>query len=283
MPQQPPIGAHCAGGIKAALSRAQSIGAECLQIFASAPQTWRAPSHSQPDIAAFQEGRRAAGIAPLFFHSIYLLNLASPLPLNVERSVRSIGDHLTWANRLGADGLVIHVGSAGKEEYALAEDRVVAAMGGLLDGLDEGPAKLLLETCAGQGATIGRSFRELGQIVRRLDAHPRLGVCLDTCHVFAAGYPIHEPDGAERLLEEFEREIGLDRLGCVHANDSKGAFGSNVDRHENIGRGQLGEATFANLLARPELRNVPFILEVPGAGEGPDRENLDRLKRLRQR
>jgi deoxyribonuclease-4 len=201
--------------------------------------------------------------------------------LNVERSVRSIGDQQTWANRLGAEGLVIHVGSAGKEAYDLAEERVVAALGGLLDGLEEGPAKLLLETCAGQGATIGRSFRELGRIIRRLDGHPQLGICLDTCHVFAAGYPIHEPDGAERMLDELEREVGLARLGCIHANDSKAAFGSNVDRHENIGQGQLGEEAFARLLARPELRAVPFILEVPGAGDGPDQENLDRLKRLR--
>jgi deoxyribonuclease-4 len=279
----PPIGAHCSGGIKAALSRAQAIGAECLQIFASAPQTWRAPSHADADVAAFDAARRAAGIAPLFFHSIYLLNLASPVALNVERSVQSIRDHLGWADRLGADGLVVHVGSAGKEEYGLAEDRVVAALGGLLEGLPDGPSKLLLETCAGQGATIGRSFRELGEIIRRLDAHPRLGVCLDTCHVFAAGYPIHQDDGAERMLDELDREIGLDHLCCVHANDSKGAFGSNVDRHANIGHGQLGEATFARLLARPELRNVPFILEVPGAGDGPDLENLDRLKRLRQK
>jgi deoxyribonuclease-4 len=279
----PRIGAHCSGSIKAALTRAQAIGAECLQIFASAPQTWRAPSHADGDVEAFDAARRAADVAPLFFHSIYLLNLASPVALNVERSVTSIRDHLGWAERLGADGLVIHVGSAGKEEYRLAEDRVVAALGGLLDGLPDGRAKLLLETCAGQGATIGRSFAELGQLIRRLDGHGRLGVCLDTCHVFAAGYPIHQEGGVDRLLDEFDREIGLGRLCCAHANDSKGAFGSNVDRHENIGQGQLGEETFARLLARPELRNVPFILEVPGTGEGPDRENLDRLKRLRQK
>jgi deoxyribonuclease-4 len=278
---RPLIGAHCGGGIRQALARATEIGAECLQVFASAPQMWRAPSHRDEDVSAFVDGCRAAELGPVFLHSVYLLNLASPLPENVAKSVTSIRDHLRWADRLCAEGLVIHIGSAGKEAYDLAEDRVVAALAGLLDGLP-GQSKLLLETCAGQGATIGRSFDELGRIIGRLDGHPRLGVCLDTCHIFAAGYPIHEPDGAARALDELDRTVGLARLACVHANDSKGAFGSNVDRHENIGLGHLGDETFASFLARPELRDVPFILEVPGIdGAGPDRPNVDVLKRLR--
>lgn len=280
-PSRPLVGAHCAGSIKTALTRAQDIGAECLQIFASAPQMWRAPSHKPDDVKAFVDGCQAAELGPVFLHSVYLLNLASPNPDNVAKSVQSIKDHLGWADRLCAEGLVIHIGSAGKEEYAVAEERVVAALRGLLDELD-GHARLLLETCAGQGATIGRSFQELGRIIERLDGHPRLGVCVDTCHVFAAGYPIHEEDGVERMLGELDEAVGLDRLGLVHANDSKGAFGSNVDRHENVGHGQIGEAPFARLLARPELSDVPFILEVPGFdNQGPDGPNVDALKRLR--
>lgn len=280
-PNRPLVGAHCAGGIRAALARAQEIGAECVQIFASAPQMWRAPSHKPEDVQAFVDGCKAAELGPVFLHSVYLLNLASPNPENVGKSVQSIKDHLAWADRLCADGLVIHIGSAGKEEYQVAEDRVVASLDQLLREI-EGEAKLLLETCAGQGATIGRSFDELGRIVDRLDRHPRLGVCLDTCHVFAAGYPIHEEDGVERMLAELEATVGLDRLRCIHANDSKGAFGSNVDRHDNLGEGQIGEAAFARLLARPELTNVPFVLEVPGFdNQGPDRPNVDFLKRLR--
>jgi deoxyribonuclease-4 len=209
------------------------------------------------------------------------LNLASPNPDNVAKSVQSIKDHLAWADKLCADGLVIHIGSAGKEEYQVAEDRVVAALSGILGEVD-GEANLLLETCAGQGATIGRSFDELARIVARLDDHPRLGVCLDTCRVFAAGYGIHEPDGVDRMLGDLDGSVGLDRLKLIHTNDSKGAFGSNVDRHENLGQGQIGEAPFARLVARPELVGVPLILEVPGFdGEGPDRSNIDFLKRLR--
>src|SRR5438128_2510281 len=214
---------------------------------------WRAPSHKDEDVNAFVNGCKAAELGPVFLHSVYLLNLASPLPDNVAKSVKSIGEHLHWADRLCADGLVIHIGSAGKEPYDVAEDRVVAALGPLLAGLD-GKAKLLLETCAGQGATIGRSFEELGRIIKRLDGHPRLGVCLDTCHVFAAGCAIHEPDGVERTLGQLDRAVGLERLACIHANDSKAAFGSNVDRHENVGLGHLGDEPFARLLAAPALR-----------------------------
>jgi deoxyribonuclease IV len=278
---RPLIGAHCGGGIRQALARASEIGAECLQLFASAPQMWRAPSHRDADVDAFVDGCRAAELGPVFLHSVYLINLASPVPESVAKSVRSISDHLHWADRLCADGLVIHIGSAGKELYETAEDRVVAALSGLVDGRP-GRAKLLLETCAGQGATIGRSFDELARIIRRLDDHPRLGVCLDTCHIFAAGYAIHEPDGAARALDDLDRTVGLRRLACIHANDSKGAFGSNVDRHENIGLGHLGDETFARFMARPELRDVPFILEVPGIdGTGPDRANIDVMKLLR--
>jgi deoxyribonuclease-4 len=278
---RPLIGAHCAGGIRAALTRAQEIGAECLQIFASAPQMWRAPNHKPADVQAFVEGCKAAQLGPVFLHSVYLLNLASPNPDNVAKSVQSIKDHLAWADKLSATGLIIHIGSAGREEYGVAEDRVVSALRKLLDEID-GEAWLLLETCAGQGTTIGRSFGELGRIIDRLDGHPRLGVCLDTCHVFAAGYALHEAGGVERMLAELDERVGLARLRCVHANDSKGAFGSNVDRHDNVGHGQIGLEPFARLLARPELRDIPFILEVPGFDDrGPDRQNIETMKRLR--
>src|ERR687885_843425 len=137
MPESRPlIGAHCAGSIRAALGRAQEIGAECMQIFASAPQMWRAPSHRPEDVQAFVDGCKAAELGPVFLHSVYLLNLASPLPENVAKSVQSIKDHLAWADKLCAEGLVIHIGSAGKEEYAVAEDRVVESLGKLLGEID---------------------------------------------------------------------------------------------------------------------------------------------------
>ena len=279
---RPLIGAHCGGGIRAAFANAIDIGAECLQVFVAAPQMWRAPKFSDADVEAFIEAQRTSGLGPVFIHAIYLLNLGSSNPVFIEKSIQSLRDHLMWANRLGVDGVIFHPGSAGTEPYGLAEDRAVAALQLILDGYD-GKARLLLETCAGQGATIGRSFEELASLMRRMDDDPRLGVCLDTCHVFAAGYPLHEPDGPGRILADFDSIIGVNRLACIHVNDSKGAFSSNVDRHENIGAGRLGDATFARLMEIPEIRNIPLILEVPGLeGEGPDRANMDILKLLRR-
>jgi deoxyribonuclease IV len=275
----PRIGAHCGGSIRTALARAQEIGAEALQIFASSPHMWRGPKLHPPDVEAFVAGRQAADVEPLVIHAIYLINLASANEEFIAKSKQSIRETLRAADQLRATGLIVHVGSALKDPYDVAEQRAVDALRDVLD--DIGQAKLLFETCAGQGATIGRSFAELASLIKRLDNHAGLGICLDTCHAFAAGYPIHQPEGVERMLAELDSEIGLARLACIHANDSKGAFASNVDRHANIGEGQLGEETFARLLAKPELRDVPFILEVPGDGDGPDRENVDRLKRLR--
>lgn len=275
----PRVGAHCGGSIRTALARAQEIGAEAMQIFASSPQMWRAPRFHPPDVDAFVAGREAAGIGPLFIHGIYLINLASANEQFIAKSRQSIRETLNAADQLHAAGLIVHVGSALKDPYEVAEERAVTALRDVLG--DIGHAKLLFETCAGQGATIGRSFEELAALIKRLDDHPGLGICLDTCHAYAAGYPIHEPDGAARMLAELDAQIGLERLACVHANDSKGAFASNVDRHANIGEGQLGEETFSRLLAFAELADVPFVLEVPGAGDGPDLENVDRLKRLR--
>ncbi|TAK23282.1 MAG: deoxyribonuclease IV [Chloroflexota bacterium] len=280
MAARPRIGAHCGGGIAVAVVRAREIGAECMQVFASAPQQWRSPSASAADLTAFAHAVSAADVYPIFVHGVYLLNFASPVELTVERSIASVGAYLEWADAVGATGVIVHLGSAGKDPYPLAEDRVVAGLARVLADRN-GRALLLLETCAGQGATIGRQFEQLGSIIRRLDGDQRLAVCLDTCHVFAAGYPIHEPDGVDRALDEFDAAIGLDRLACLHVNDSKAAFGSNVDRHANIGEGAIGLEPFRGIVNHPALAAIPLILEVPGDGDGPDRPNIERLKNLR--
>jgi len=277
---QPLIGAHCAGGIRTALARATDIGAECLQIFASAPQMWRAPNHKPEDVQLFVDGCAAAELGPVFLHSVYLLNLASPNPDNVAKSVQSIKDHLAWADRLCAEGLVIHIGSAGKEEYAVAEERVVASLGQLLGEID-GKAWLLLETCAGQGATIGRSFAELGRIVERLDGHRRLGVCLDTCHVFAAGYALAPEAEYRATMRAFQRLVGLGRLRLFHVNDSLKPQGSRVDRHAHIGRGCLGLEPFRLLVNDPRWRGVPMVLETPKGLEGGEELDAINLRTLR--
>jgi deoxyribonuclease IV len=279
---RPLLGAHCAGGVGSAVDRGVEIGVECLQVFASAPQNWRAPSLKDPEVTSFVSGCAQRGLGPVFLHGIYLMNLASPKPDIWEKSVKAAIDHVRAAERLGAVGLIIHPGSSVGSTYAEAERRVLDGLTRVFAETDGIGAKILLETCAGQGNTIGRSPGELGSIIRQLDNHARLAVCLDTCHVFAAGYDITNADGRDRLLEEIDREVGLDRLAIVHANDSKGALGSNIDRHDNIGHGHLGEETFAALLAEPNLGNVPFVLEVPGFdNKGPDLPNMETMRRLR--
>jgi deoxyribonuclease-4 len=188
--------------------------------------------------------------------------------------------HLDWANRLGAAGLIIHPGSAGNEPLDEALERVIKGVGRALARVD-GPAQLLLEGCAGQGATIGRSFAELEYVIRALDDDPRLGWVLDTCHAFNAGYDLTTAEGFEAMVAEIADTVGFERLVAVHANDSKTGLGAQVDRHENIGEGYIGDEAFARLLGHPAFAEVPMILEVPGLQrKGPDRPNVDRLRRL---
>lgn len=276
------FGAHIstAGGIGNAVDRALAMGAECLQIFVSAPQQWKEPSHPEEQVRRFVDGCRIHGLGPNYLHAIYLLNLATPQEDVYTKSIHSLISYLHWAKRLETQGVIFHLGSAGSGSYREAEDRFVAAMERVLAETPEG-VSVVLETAAGQGATVGRTFPEIGTILRRLGGASALKVCLDTAHVFAAGYDWRPPDGVDRIVDEFDREIGLERLVVVHANDSKASLGSNVDRHENIGIGQIGEEAFGAILHHPAFRDLPFILEVPGFdGKGPDRENLEILRRL---
>jgi deoxyribonuclease-4 len=274
------IGAHVRGGLQGAVAHAREIGAETIQIFAGSPQTWRAPNHPDADVAAFREGIGVHDIGPVFLHGVYVTNLASPKPSTFHMSITAVAGHLAWANRLGTAGLIIHPGSAGNDPLDEALERVVKGVGRVLAQVD-GPAQLLLECCAGQGATIGRRFAELEYIIRALDDDPRLGWVLDTCHAFNAGYELTTEEGLRAMVAEIEATVGFERLKAVHANDSKTPLGAQVDRHENIGEGYIGEEAFARLLCHPAFAEVPMILEVPGLDKkGPDRPNVERLCRL---
>jgi deoxyribonuclease-4 len=276
------IGAHVssAGGCQNVFERALAIEAEAVQLFISAPQQWKAPAVTEEQAAAFMAARDAAAI-PVFFHGVYLINFGSQDPLILSRSVESLTNYLVWADRLGAVGTIFHVGShlgAGFDEVAPQACRLMREV------LEASNARslLILENNAGQGNCMGRSFAELGALIRGLDSDPRLAVCLDTCHAFAMGYDIATREGCELAMTEFDREIGLARLAAVHANDSKMPLGGVRDRHENIGDGHIGYDGFRTILAHPAFRDVPFLLEVPGIeNKGPDLENVTRLKRLR--
>lgn len=280
------IGAHtsAAGGIGKAVDRAVDIGAEAVQFFGSSTRSWRFKAVSEADAEGFRERNAAAGLAPPFLHAIYLVNLGNANPENVAKSVTSLVNYMGLAAQIGAGGVIFHPGSHGGAGYEGVFGQVVESINRVLEQSPEGPL-LCLENMAGMGQHIGAKFGELGEVLRAVDS-PRLGICLDTQHAFAAGYDLTNPEGVAGMIEEFDRDIGLRHLAAVHANDSKRACGSGVDRHDNIGEGLIGEEGFANIMSHPAFAELPFFLEVPGydkANRGPDKANVDILKAIRQR
>jgi deoxyribonuclease IV len=278
------IGAHVSssGGIHTAIDRAEAMGADSVQVFTQSPRTWRPTNHPPENFERFKERRAEAGIDGVLCHALYLVNLASPKDDFYEKSVAAMANTLDVARGIEADGVVFHIGShlgAGMEEGL---ERVVAAMRVLLDRSSE-TTWLLMENSAGSGDTIGRSIEELALIFERLNRHPRLGVCLDSCHLYASGYDVTDEAALDAVLDELDREIGLDRLRALHVNDSKTPLGSNVDRHENIGEGLIGKK-LAVFLRNPRLHGLPAVLEVPGPdGHGPDADEIRKLRELHAR
>ncbi|HEY9718606.1 MAG TPA: deoxyribonuclease IV [Trichormus sp.] len=276
----PCLGAHVNGGLKSSVAKAIEIGAQCIQIFIGSPQTWRPPSPASVEIQSFCQGIKQSGLGPVFVHGNYLVNLASASEDNLRKSVDNLRTALLVSDAIGAEGLIFHPGSAGTAAYDDAIDRVVRSLSLVLEDYD-GRCRLLLEVCAGQGQTIGDRFCEFGHILKAMNKDKRLGVCWDTCHLFNAGYDVATKSGLRKTMDEFESEVGFEWLYALHANDSKTPLGARRDRHENIGMGHIGETGFALMMQQPELRSVPWILEVPGAQrKGPDRANLEVLRQL---
>lgn len=280
-------GAHVSssGGLWTAVERGVAIEAEALQIFPSAPQNWRPTNHTDQAYERFKKARNEAGIAEVWVHCIYLPNLATDKPDQLQKSIDSVVDALTVAHRAEAKGVVLHTGSHMGNGVESVLPQVAAALRRILDEAP-GEAVLALENAAGHGGVIGKEFSELGTILREVK-HPRLHVCVDTCHAFAAGYNLADPAGLEAMLDEFDREIGLEHLVVWHLNDSKMGLGGLRDRHENVGDGQIGNAGFINWMAgiakRSDIPARSMLLEVPGIEDnGPDLENVRRVKALRE-
>ncbi len=277
------VGAHVstAGGLDKAIDRAQDMGAEAIQIFISSPRGWAFKPVPQAMASTFREKAANAGIGPTFFHGIYLVSLGAPTEENLAKSVQALTDYMQAAGELGSSGVIFHAGSHRGAGYQGVFDQAVGAMDRVLTASPEG-VRLTMENSAGMGDHICSKFKEIGRLMKAL-ASPNVKVCLDTQHLFAAGYDVTSKEGLDRVMEEFDREIGLSNLVAVHANDSKTPFASGVDRHENIGQGHMGLDTFRVIMAHPAFRDVPFLLEVPGEdGKGPDKANLDVLKGLRE-
>lgn len=276
------LGAHVstAGGLSKAIDRGQEMGAETLQIFVSSPRGWAFKPISEDAATDFREKAAAADAGPVFFHAIYLVSLGAPTEEHLAKSEKALTDYMQAAGQLGASGVIFHAGSHRGAGYEGVFDQAVRTMSRVL-AASPPDVWLMLENSAGMGDHICSSFSEMGRLMKALEA-PNVRVCLDTQHLFAAGYDVTSAEGLERVMDEFDREIGLSNLAAVHANDSKTPFGSAVDRHENIGQGHMGLDAFRVVMAHPAFREVPFLLEVPGEdGEGPDKANLDVLKGLR--
>ena len=275
------IGAHVSSSapLYMCVDRACEIGADAIQIFASGPQSWRPGAHTDEQMARMKEHAAACGIDTVFVHGVYLINLASADETLLNRSVGSLKQYLAFCGQTGARGTIFHVGSHKGAGFDAVLAQIAAAIERVLATTPE-QTWLILENSAGQGGTVGGSFAELGGIIRAVGSD-RVKVCLDTCHLYAAGYDIATPDGVARTMEEFDAAVGLERLVAVHANDSKAGLGSGLDRHENIGEGQIGRAGFCAIAGHPAFRDLPFILEVPGfEGKGPDKRNVETLRAI---
>jgi len=274
------IGAHvsAAGGISNAVDRITAIGGNCLQIFVSSPRGWAKTNITDEQVELFRKKCQEQHIGPVFIHGLYLANIATDQVELREKSIDALSWALTIADRIGAEGVIYHTGSKKDRDHAEAMANVIEAMQEILRR-SPGQSKLIVEGSAPQNGKVGVTFREIGDMIQGVGSE-RVGVCLDTCHTHQAGYSLATTEAIDRSLAAFEQHIGLDRLVVLHANDIKPPPAA-LDRHENIGDGALGESGFKALLHHPKLRDLPWILEVPGFdGEGPDARNISIMKRL---
>jgi deoxyribonuclease-4 len=290
----PHLGAHLsiAGGLPRAVDRAEASGCQALQIFTKSAGQWRAREIPPEEVALFKRRVRQTRIRPVIAHNSYLINVAASDPALRRKSIDALRDELDRAEMLGVDGLVMHPGSytSGTESGGLT--LIAEALAEILESRPDGRARLLLEQTAGQGTNLGHRFEHLAEIIDVLGGSPRVGVCLDTCHLLAAGYDICSEEGYRDTFAQFGKVVGFSRLRAFHLNDSKKPCGSRVDRHEHIGQGCLGLAPFRRILNDPRFAKLPMLLETPkldtpqsrrSSDVDPlDKMNLSALRRLIQ-
>ena len=277
------VGVHVpiAGGLLQAIERATRLGCETMQIFSRSPRGGKAAPIPGELARTFDRARRAAGIEPLAVHTPYVLNLASPQPAMWAYSASLYAEEYARAAALNAGFLVTHVGSLRGDGEAAGVGRVAEAISRALR-CTGGPTMVLLENTAGAGQGLGYRFEQLAAIRDAVAEPARVGVCLDTAHLFAAGYAIHTAGGLHETIAAFDRLVGLQHLRLVHLNDSKAPFGSRIDRHWHIGQGEIGLAGFGRLLRHPAFAQMPCVLETPKQTEADDRRNLATVRKLLQ-
>jgi len=280
-----PIGAHfsIAGGLENALHQAGGLNCDTAQIFTKNARSWKEPELTPDQITTFKNVRLEKGISRIFSHCTYLINIASDDPGKLEKSRQSLESEMIRAGRLGLDGVVLHPGAHLSQGIEKGLEIAAQSLNRVLTRDNGDFPRLLIETTAGTGTCLGSRLEEIEALMSQTDAAAKpLGVCLDTSHIFAAGYDIRTQDALEHTLEDFDALIGLHRLGLIHVNDSKSDFGSRKDRHEHIGKGKIGPSGFRALMTHPALIAIPKILETPKElnGNEMDKLNLDCLLRF---
>ena len=263
------IGAHLSTGkgLPAMLQTAVEIGAACVQIFTSSPQQWRARRYTPEDAAAFKAAQAVTGVAPVVSHESYLINLASADPVLLQKSRAAFREEITRCGMLGLPALVIHWGSYKGSTLEEGLRTLADSLNAAIPWAEEQGVQILLETTAGQGSYLGGDFTQYPRLFEMIPAHERLGACLDTCHVFSAGYDLRDEAHYQRLWAEFDHQVGMHRLKAIHLNDTDRAFASHADRHADIGQGQIGLEAFRLLLHDHRLAAIPKLLETPGGVE----------------
>jgi deoxyribonuclease-4 len=276
------IGAHVstAGGLTRALERGGELGCDAIQIFHQSPRMWRPTAYSDGDFRAFREGMGGSRVEAVVIHAVYLINCASKEPGIRRKSLASLEQALAVGDGIGAVGVVLHAGARKGERYRPSVRRAGKVVREALERSDRCP--ILLENTAGTQGPLGRNFDELAELIDASGGGKRLGACLDCCHLLAAGFEIHSPDQLDQVLDDFDAKVGLERLRCVHVNDSKVGLGANLDRHANLGKGELGRAGLRTFLSEPRFEGLPALIETPGPdGHGPDVKEVRLAKRLR--
>lgn len=280
----PLLGAHMSisGGLKRALLRGHDLGCNTIQMFTKSSVQWKERFLEEQEVAKFREIRKRVNINPVISHNSYLINLASADEGLYKKSIDAMLHEMQRCELLGVNYLVIHPGShRGRgEEYGI--EKIVCALNMIHERTKGYNVKIALETTAGQGTALGYRLEQIAQIIKSTEDASRLAFCLDTCHSFAAGYELRTEGGYERLFNEIEEITGMEKLKVIHLNDSKADCGSRIDRHENIGRGMIGERPFRWIMSDERLKDIPKIIETPGLGKDleKDRENLDLLRRF---
>ena len=277
------IGGHVstAGGLVAAHARGVERGMDAIQIFNQSPRMWRPTSWKEDDIAEFRSLMADGPIKSAVIHAVYLINAASKDRELRKKSLTSLTHALRMGDAIGADGVVFHPGSRVKEPLGASLGRVGKAITRVLGESES--CRLLLENTAGAGGTLGRSFGELYDLIERAGGDDRIGICLDCCHMFASGYDISSDDALAQVIDECVDEMGLERLACIHVNDSAVPLGSNRDRHARLPEGELGDRGLSAFLSEPRFEKLPALLEFMGEGEEADAAQVKLARELRKK